>query len=332
MIARAFRTISGITLILLLTASAVHAYELSFTVDELTANRWAVAWYDEDSIFGNKPPLASPSVPPPPPILRFGGSGGGGIEVNGISYGHAPGTISTAKAWFSVGMATGAAGTAVNNEPAAERMSDIYQGFNNSNYQRYDGDGLPWSATVHPLSVPEPFSTNVDGIDLRSGMDTIFWTIDASTAGSSVVYTNPGYSSADIFVDDALATYAGAPALYADSGELSLTATDDIDALVVLDNGDDDYNSVDDTVYFSLANLSPTLTSIGASKGDILITGGGDPSVRVFATAASLGLLSTDELNALDYAPEPAALTLLALGGLALMRRGRCNRVPRRRN
>ena len=74
---------------------------------------------------------------------------------------------------------------------------------------------------------------------------------------------------------------------------LGLVAGDVIDALAV------DINSSNSRAIFSLAPGSPTLTSLGASPADILdSTVPGPPTVLV--SAATLGLLATDDIDALD--------------------------------
>jgi hypothetical protein len=121
----------------------------------------------------------------------------------------------------------------------------------------------------------------------------------------------------------------------------------DIDALVVFDNGDNMYQPGVDIILFSLRTNSPYLsandpiTGIALSPGDILIDGTsaqillGSPFPRpaILHTAESLGLLTLrsgspqdDELNALDvFVPEPASgvMALLAAMGLIIAARRR---------
>jgi hypothetical protein len=78
------------------------------------------------------------------------------------------------------------------------------------------------------------------------------------------------------------------------------TTRDDIDALDTNDASAVDANGdgvPEQPVYFSLSAGSPTLTSLGVSAGDILVTeNGGAPTV--FATAKQLGLRPKDDLDA----------------------------------
>ena len=136
----------------------------------------------------------------------------------------------------------------------------------------------------------------------------IYWTVDDPTADGTLEYLIPGHTSRDIFVGAAQVGYSAAPVLYAFGGALSLTEGDDIDGLVVVDDGEEGYSSQTDTVYFSLARNSPTLAVRGFTPGDILISGAGHPAVRLFVDHLLMGLDDTDEMNALDFAVGGPAL------------------------
>ena len=96
--------------------------------------------------------------------------------------------------------------------------------------------------------------------------------------------------------------------LYAPHYELGLVQADDIDALIIFDDGQIGLYDDGDVVLFSLAPGSPSLTTIpGASQfaaaADIFVVGAGVPGgPRVFAPAAAFGLGSpSDNVDALDY-------------------------------
>jgi len=143
-----------------------------------------------------------------------------------------------------------------------------------------------------------------------------------------------------ITADDVLvSTGPGQVSLFSGGGGIGLLPGDVIDALAVsdiLEPGVLDYIGVD-TALFSLAPGSPTLLTYGLSPADIFWTDFAhgffstwDPTLtydeggNLFATAEELGLLPTDNLNALDVfydfegaeIPEPSGLVLLSLGML----------------
>jgi hypothetical protein len=237
-----------------------------------------------------------------------------------LSYGHT-GPIDASTAHFSVAPGAFVAGPGDVALEAAfgEASSDIFvspigSGFNT---QVYDGDGLPIALPPAPgLGLLEPVS-NVDALDLRPGPELdIFYSVDGALLGPA--------ASADIFMSPAIPGYAGFLGFYAPAPLLGLSFGDDIDALVVHEDGVPGYSPATDVIYFSLAAGSPTLAFLGATEGDILVAGGGGPT-SVYAPFFSIGLTPGDDLNALDFVaiPEPASLGLIALcaGGLYFKRR-----------
>ena len=99
---------------------------------------------------------------------------------------------------------------------------------------------------------------------------------------------------------------------------MGLLEGDDLDALALFNPTGE---LGDAHAYFSLAPGSPTLTSWGASPADVFYTDfSGASSSYVVFTAADLGLLPTDNVDALETnaVPEPGTL-LLMVGILSLL-------------
>jgi len=222
--------------------------------------------------------------------------------------------------------------------------------------------------------VPDP-GDNLDALDidtrsedllgpvyfsLDSGfMDPLEGVLNTATAGAN------GFVGGDVLVT--MAPGAGGPALYASAASLGLDAlgtdVDDLDALVLWENGVAGYQEVTDV--YSWLGASPTdmllysvrrgsavvgtLDAIWAApieEGDILVPvfTGVAFVPGIFIPAEALGLATVrsgtaagwgvtnpkygedvwaDDLDALDT-PEPATMSLLAIGGLgALIRRKR---------
>jgi hypothetical protein len=183
-----------------------------------------------------------------------------------------------------------------------------------------------------PLEAPQPFNT---GTAVANGF----------VGGDVLVTTNPG----------------GPPALFASAASLGLDQLgpdhDDLDALVLAENGDGVYNAptapyswtggATDMLLFSVRRGSAiigqpdSLLGLPIEEGDILMPAtvpGGLPGI--FVPAEALGLLTkrtngtilpfqfADELDALDVqqipVPEPTACLLLVCGiGTGLMQRRR---------
>jgi hypothetical protein len=92
---------------------------------------------------------------------------------------------------------------------------------------------------------------------------------------------------------------APGPRVAIPASALGLTFLDDIDALhVSRANGD---------VYFSLTPASPSLARLGAGPADVLVARGGVGPPVVFAASSALGLLSTDNVDALVFVGEDGA-------------------------
>ncbi|MFQ5697492.1 MAG: PEP-CTERM sorting domain-containing protein [Myxococcota bacterium] len=313
-------------------------------------------------ILGDFPPAT------PTPVLGtaivVGASSG--AEVDGFSFGRALSQFSTSvPGLFSVDRGSfGVSGSAVAIEAAgtgttSEQGSDVFRSsYGGANTLFRDGDGIPISPNpvVPGLGVAEPFSQppptpplpptlvgNVDALDARGDAvsppptGTLFLSLDTASA------TGSGLSGGDVLIDVGL---TGTTSIYAPASALGLFSTDDIDALVVFDNGDGVFLPGLDIVLFSLAPGSPGVGSLDSvsglviTEGDVLIDSTaaitllGAPATStapgILHTAESLGLISvrggfagSNNLNAFDIVPEPGSALLLVSGiaGLALIRR-----------
>lgn len=138
-------------------------------------------------------------------------------------------------------------------------------------------------------------------------------------------------SGADIFCNPN-PTGGGSTDFYAEAEDLLLDVDDDIDGMIVFDKNDDGVFNNADEVMYSLTPASPTLWggdgapgqydvdddgqngvddpgetgwegSDDSSPADVFLvsSNSGSPSVDVYASAAALGLLPTDDVDALDY-------------------------------
>ncbi len=305
----------------------------------------------------------------PPGVLTINLPG----EVNALSFGRAPASFNANHpASFSLDRGSaGVAGTASANEFAgaglgSEQSSDIFRStFNNTNTIFGDGDGVSQVGNPNPAAFPlnvgetatfpfppqPPFppsnSSDLDALDLRfspsaggggppSPTGRIFLSVDTGTAPSL------GFSAGDVLVDPSgLGT--ATPGFYANEAVLGLIGANDIDALVVYDDGDNVFLPGTDIVLFSLApgsghlGLLDPISGLAINEGDILIDGASaqallgslSPNAAILHTAESLGLRTTraglggnDNLNALDI-PEPATGLLLCVTVPFVVRRSR---------
>ena len=197
-----------------------------------------------------------------------------------------------------------------------------------------DGDGLPIGPAL-PFGVLEPLS-NVDGWDATApfgpaAFPGIYYTVPLADALAHPIYTGSGATGAYIFFSPPVTGYSVAPAVYATDAMIGLGPTDEIDALAIIEDGSMS-PTAGDAIYFSLAPGSPMLGVLGASPADILVTSIGGAPV-VFAPAASLGLATTDDIDALDLVvvPEPSSIALLFAGGAIILLRRRVPAQNRRR-
>ncbi len=212
--------------------------------------------------------------------------------------------------YFSVAPGSvGLSGTGVNKEtigcppePEADEFGSTGDGAN-SNFQAFDGDGVPSCANppAPSLGLDEPAGDDLDAVDplnITQEQWPVFVSLERTSPSLPSLPGPP--SGANIYVDNNGSP--GIDAVYLTAEELGLDPDpllgDDIDALCITDDGDGIYESDQDgAILFSLTPDSPTLGLIGASPADILIFGSEGPGVLV--TAAQLGLQPTDDVDAL---------------------------------
>ena len=291
---------------------------------------------------------------------------------------------------FAVGRA-GVPGPSVTTEGATgaqEAAADIYSSvqipgpffpYNGANIGVFDGNGGTTPFAAPGLNLREPSTPTPNNVDVGDNLDA--WDIDqlVSPAVAGSAFNVPVYFSLDASFGDPLevplpyntgtalangflggdvlvSTFAGGvPALYAAAFQLGLDQfgqdTDDLDALVLWENGDGNFtsptapyswtNGLDDMLLFSVRRGSAVIGQIDSllglpiEEGDILMpppTPGAFPGIFVPAEALGLitvrtdGVVATyqalgygDDLDGLDVQqrliPEPATCALL-LGGL----------------
>ncbi len=192
------------------------------------------------------------------------------------------------------------------------------------------------AATLFRLPKPPPVALSRSGLGLQAGDDIdalSFGTdgIDAAgqtTIAFSVSPGSDGLPNTGVAQQAALGREEGAEfvtvlnetnqTLVPADAIVPLPDTDDLDSLTdyppsVVDLDED--GDAENPVFFSLAAGSPTLVTLGASPGDLLVSLNG--VVSVFANAAALGLSATDDLDALCLMKSGLPGTVLRAGSVA---------------
>lgn len=257
---------------------------------------------------------------PVPPTVRLTRSGLGlvlGDELDALSFGKDP---LDAKAYmnlvFSVRPGSlGSPNTGVNQEAQTgdEESSEYISYLDGSNLLFVPGDKLvndPGLEDVDALT-DQPART-VDFDDDGVPDEPVFFSLGPGS---------PSLGTIPASVGDLLVTRnGGPPAVIATAADVGLVAGDDIDAICVLKAAYPDLTlrpgsgapgppfpgGVNfDYMLFSLAAGSPSLASGGHSPGDVFVTNFSNQRpninlpIQIFATAAELGLLPGDDLDAL---------------------------------
>ncbi|MCH7701541.1 MAG: hypothetical protein IID37_07620 [Planctomycetes bacterium] len=145
----------------------------------------------------------------------------------------------------------------------------------------------------------------------------VFFSLTSTSPSLGVL---PGLGSgADVYVD-VDPELPGTESAYIVFPDIGLLFDDDIDALTVMDDGDNVFDPTVDRILFSLAAGSPSLFLLGVSPAHILTTAtsGGDPPIAVFVSAVGLGLLETDEVGAMDMFPASNFVTLICNSAIGI--------------
>ena len=308
---------------------------------------------------GPNPPVLSPASSPGVVLdasdLGIGSAGTDDArEVDAFSFGNDFGT----RVRFSVDeFAKGVSGSAspdVYSEGASgsqEASADVfrYEGplvwspgagsFGNALLLDGDGSSHRGYGLVEPnaptfSSLPDP-GDNLDGLDIGTTStdvaSRIFYSLDASFTDPAESGA-PNYGTADangFSAADVITAYPGvAPSVYASAAALGLQSgqlgeeIDDVDALMIWDDGDGEYQSSADRIFFSLRRGSWTVENgvldgrlgIPITESDVLLPGS---PPRIAIPGEAMGLCTRrsctpadstwDDLDALDRIPDVEA-------------------------
>lgn len=181
-------------------------------------------------------------------------------------------------------------------------------------------------------NIPAPRGESIDDLDAH------FRLVEGQAVYFTTANGSPSLPDGSTIVVDPDPTTGGTEQPYAFGSQIGLRDGDDIDGLIIFDDGDDLFDPFADQIVFSLSRDSPSLGLLGVSAADVLTTVPGSPGViQVLVPALALGLDPLlDNINSLDFAlsddidqaiqdyaispmPSAAVLALVVLG------------VPRRR-
>jgi len=196
------------------------------------------------------------------------------------------------------------------------------RGVNNNTLVANQGDSGGVDQDLSPAKAPVQQQAPAQEIDEADGAaypssgsklrnPTIFFTISQDSPSLSSMPGIPGQQSGADILKDADPTTPANETIYAAAPVIGLLPTalgDDIDALLVLDDGDGYFQAGLDAILFSLARGSPSLDQGPYSPADIFISRGYG-IFEPFAAAGNLGLSFIDNVDCLEIIPtnDPAA-------------------------
>ena len=280
--------------------------------------------------------------------LTWNDLAGTGDDLNALSSGY-DSFAGPPVLFFSVGRNT----VGINGNPYLPYASDVYeealsgQAAGDVFVTVYGHPGAPiWSAPVgqnmlhinqselglYPTLFATQDYTGAAPIDDLDALDFTEFDLDGDDEPDVNVYFSLDNASTSLgslgaTADDILLFVPGAASAVVFANgvtDIGLALGDDIDALVLLDLKDrGEVTPFADRAFFSLAPGSPTLVTNGYSAADIFYTNFDGDFVREFL-ASDLGLLETDDVDALEiqpgaYVPEPHTLALVGTGALLLI-------------
>ncbi len=177
----------------------------------------------------------------------------------------------------------------------------------NSPAPQNDVDGM---AGAGASSSPRPLTAMLRGGGPHLADRVFLFSVQADSP--SLLMLPGSHSGADIYlaIEPNDPNLPSGIDLYATANQLGLMVADDINALLVFDNGDRVYDPTVDRVIFSLDRMSPTLGLFGATPADLFRNNQAGPPVG-YVNAGRLGLGATpdpnglifDNVDALDFVP-----------------------------
>ena len=156
--------------------------------------------------------------------------------------------------------------------------------------------GLRVCDDIDALTAQDPHSVDQDGNGIPDL--PVYFSLTADSPWLRSSFPHPG-GPATIFV-----TRQGyPPTVYATAADLGLLEDDDLDAMCLDEDGDGIWEPDYDLLVFSLDRNSRTLQLYNWTAADLLVAGGGLPSVMKYSGCSGLGLAFEDNLNALKAVP-----------------------------
>jgi hypothetical protein len=208
--------------------------------------------------------------------------------------------------YFSVDRTSvGVLNTAVNVQSSLNQAAGdvFYSPLNGDNYLTTNQNRLGLIPLIGP-SVNNTL-TPIDNIDGLSFIRNLAFAPDYVLAPGSPTLSAIGATPSDILTSSVFG-----PVIAVNYELLGLSSSDVIEGLA--------YLTTDREWLITLAPGSPTLNTIGATSSDILYDYANGSSPGIYATYEELGLLSSDNVDAIALVPEPSSALLVGFGTLTI--------------